>query len=369
MFKKHIIILLLVTCSLFGALIFPAFADQPFPYSDEGFRYSGRIAYENNSAFLTWPGSSIHFAFTGTTLKLDLEDTSGQNYFNVIFNGQDEYPYVLHLQEGRHVYDLSHFIDRKENQVTIFKRTEGEEGGTYFHGVRVGDSQLLLPASKPSDRRILFYGDSITVGMGNEAAYNDPDNKPADKNHYLSYASITARMLNAEHHAIAKSGIGFMISWFDFIMPEYYDQLTGEDNNHSRWSFDAWQPDVVIVNLGQNDRWLIENEGRLQAQPSDIQQAYEAFLLKLMSHHPNALFVCAIGSMDAAKTARWPNYIADAVASIKATSIHKKDNARLHTFVFDFTGYTAHPRVKQHHDNATALSRFIAEKMQWSINE
>lgn len=367
MFKKNILIFLLVTFAVFGVLIFPASADQQFPYSDDGFRYTGRIAFENESAFLTWPGSSIHFAFTGNRLKLDLEDTSGQNYMNVIFNGKDDFPYVLHLQKGRHVYDLSHFIDREKSQVTIFKRTEGEEGGTYFHGVEIGDSQQLLSPPKAPKRRILFYGDSITVGMGNEAAYNDPDSKPAEKNHYLSYASIAARILNAEHHAIAKSGIGFMVSWFDFIMPEYYDQLTGENNNSSRWDFAAWQPDVVVVNLGQNDRWLIENEKRLQAQPKDIQQAYEAFLRKLMSHHPDAVFICAIGSMDAASTSKWPNYIANAIASIKASPKQKKDIERLHTFVFEFTGYRAHPRVKQHYDNARALSNFIADKMHWAF--
>lgn len=350
---------------VFAIVSLPAKADKFVKSRAENFLYSGRILQTEQGAYLSWPGSSVNFAFTGKKLVLSLDDQTGNNYYNVIINGQDTYPYVIHAHQGQHDYDLSYMIKGDSTRVTLFKRTEGEEGGTYFRGVTLADDETLLPQASAPDRRILYYGDSITVGMGNEAAHNDPDNKPSEKNHYLSYAAITARTLNAEFHSIAKSGIGFMISWFDFTMPDYYDQLTAESNNDTQWQFDSWQPDVVVVNLGQNDRWLIENEKRLQAGPEKITTAYETFLRTLMKKHPDAFFICALGSMDATKTSVWPDYIATAVAAIKARPEKPEDKQRIETLTFDFTGYGAHPRVAQHLANAAKLSALIKAEMNW----
>ncbi len=340
-------------------------SDGYFLASNESIRFSGRVAFYDDQAYMTWPGTSVHFSIQGSRFLLDMEDDSGNNYYNVIFNGQDEFPYVLNTKQGRHTYDLSHMISSEITEVTIFKRTEGAEGGTLLHGVILENEQSLRPGLPAPQRRILFYGDSITVGMGNEAAHNTQDDLASEKNHYLSYAPVTARNLNAEFHSIAKSGIGFMVSWFDFIMPEYYDQLTAQSNNDTVWDFSQWQPDVVVVNLGQNDKWLIENQGKLSATPEEIKQAYEHFIRTLMELHPKALFVCAIGSMDASSNERWPNYIASAVANIKATPNNINDAQRITTTVFDFTGYGAHPRLWQHQQNAEKLTSLIKQELNW----
>lgn len=332
---------------------------------NDGFRYTGRISFNEESAYLTWPGTSVSFSFSGRKLVLDLEDDKGNNYFNVIINDNQDFPLVLNTKKGRHQYDISYAINTDVSSVTLFKRTEGAEGGTFFHGVSLDSEEVLLDSALVSKRRILFYGDSITVGMGNEAADNNRDNLASEKNHYLSYAAITARNLDAEFHSIAKSGIGFMVSWFDFIMPEYYDQLTGESNNDSTWDFEQWQPHVVVVNLGQNDKWLIENERKLVATPQEIQNAYEAFIRKLMRLHPDATFVCAIGSMDASRDERWPGYIDNAVNKIKVSPDNEGDSTRIYTTVFEFNGYGAHPRVAQHHQNAEKLTSILKTVMGW----
>jgi hypothetical protein len=38
---------------------------------------------------------------------------------------------------------------------------------------------------------------------------------------------------------------------------------------------------------------------------------------------------------------------------------------RIGTLFFEFTGYTQHPRIKQHQANASRLTAFIREKMGW----
>ena len=57
----------------------------------------------------------------------------------------------------------------------------------------------------------------------------------------------------------------------------------------------------------------------------------------------------------------WPGYIKTAVAEIK----RENADAKIDTLFFEFTGYGAHPRIKQHQANAAKLTAFIREKMGW----
>lgn len=362
---KQLRLTLLSTLWLVGTL-WPTtlWAEQFINSANPLLHYMGRIDKgQPQGAYLSWPGNSVTFTFTGNRLVLALDDDSGNNYYNVIFNGEDTTPYVLKANKGLHQYDLSHKIVSQQTHVTLFKRTEGEEGGTYFNGITLADDGKLLAQASHNPLRIIYYGDSVTVGMGNEAAHNTGDGNPAEKNHYLSYAAITARNLDAELHSIAKSGIGFMVSWFDFAMPAYYDQLTGESNNKTIWPFEQWQPDIVVVNLGQNDKWLIENEHRLEKSPQEIIEAYQAFIQTLRAHHPSAYFICALGSMDATSNNTWPGYVETAVANIKSSAAQSGHKANIDTVMFDFTGYGAHPRVDQHRQNAEKLTAFIQSKL------
>ncbi|WP_448249714.1 GDSL-type esterase/lipase family protein [Thalassotalea agariperforans] len=346
--KSKFLAILVLLCS------FSVFAEFVSPDANN-IRYVGRIDHLPSSPFLTWPGSQIEFKITGNKLVIHLDDQQGKNYFNVIFNGKSDHPYVLAAEKGKQAYDLSHMLTNATNHIKIFKRTEGEEGGTLFLGIDLEKKAKLLPLSPAPNLKLVFYGDSVTVGMGNEAAHNSKDDKVSEKNHYLSYASITARNLNAQHHTIAKSGIGFMVSWFDFIMPEYYDQLTAENNNDSKWDFSQYQADIVVVNLGQNDTWLINSENKLKASPAEIIQEYKKFIKSLVTKHPNAKFVCALGSMDVTENNTWPDYIKQAVTELK----QELPFLFIKTLNFDFTGYRNHPRVDQHYANAKKLTNFI----------
>jgi len=353
--RFYAIILVLLMTSCYG------YADVIKP-SNKGFQYTGRIDFSDiNQPYLTWPGSTVKANITGNKLVVLANDDTGLNYFNVIINGQDEFPYILKLSKGFKRYDLSHLITSNITTVELFKRTEGAEGGTYFKGFEIAGDTLATPPLRLS-RKMIFFGDSVTSGMGNESADNDIDSRPSDKNHYLSYAAISARELQAEFHTISRSGIGFMVSWFDFIMPDYYNQVTGVTHNDTQWDAAQWQPDVVVVNLGQNDYWLI-NQKRLQPVPTrlDIINAYANFMLKLSYDYPNAQFIAALGSMDITQNLQWPTYIEEAITLIK----QKNKKIKINTIIFDFNGYKKHPRVQQHKQNAGKLTRKIKSLMKW----
>ena len=76
-----------------------------------------------------------------------------------------------------------------------------------------------------------------------------------EKIHQIVLIQITINF-DAEYQCICKSGIGITISWDPLIMPEMYNRLIPTDSN-SKWDFSLYQPDVVVINLLQNDTWLV----------------------------------------------------------------------------------------------------------------
>lgn len=340
-----------------------AHSETYIPADNDQYLYTGRIDFSDAKApLLSWPGTSIKANFTGERLEVVLDDQNGKNYFNVIVDGNDRFPYVLEAKQGEHRYLISSALSKGKHSVEIYKRTEGEEGATQFKGLWLADGSHILKASKRPKRRIEIYGDSITSGMGNEGPDNGADHLGSDKNNYLAYGAITARNLNAELHTISQSGIGVMVSWFPFIMPQFYDQLSAVGNNDSVWDFNTWTPHVVVINLMQNDSWLIDREKRLQPTPSktEIISSYKHFVSGIRKQYPEAYIVCALGSMDATQNDTWPSYVRTAVAELRA-----KGDRQIDAFFFEFTGYGQHPRVAQHQSNADKLTQFIRKKMHW----
>ncbi len=326
--------------------------------------YTGRIDFADKKApSLSWPGSSIKANFTGTSLAIKLDDQLGKNYFNAIVDGETQHPYVLEAKQGEHTYVISTVLKPGNHSVEIYKRTEGEEGATAFKGMVLdADAKMLAPPARPT-RRIEIYGDSITSGAGNEGADNGVDHLLTEKNNYWAYGAITARNLNAELHTISQSGIGIMISWFPFIMPQFYDQLSAVGDNKTQWDFSQWTPDVVVINLLQNDSWLIDREKRLQPLPSDAQrvQAYIDFVRSIRAKYPDVPIICALGSMDATANPKWPGYVTAAVERMRK----ENKDTKLDTIFFEFTGFGGHPRIAQHKANAEKLTAFIKHKMNW----
>ena len=331
---------------------------------DKGLLYTGRIDFAQPAApVVTWPNTTIAGNFTGTSLAVTLDDEKGKNYFNVFLDGDLDSPLIVEAAQGTKTYQVASGLAPGRHSFLITKRTEGEEGGTVFQGLELDDGGALLPPPPRKTRHIEFFGDSITTGMGNESPDDGPDHLLKDKNNFLSYSSITARALDAEAHIISQSGIGVMISWFPFTMPDFYDQLSAVGNNDTHWDFKSWTPDVVVINLFQNDRWLIDREKRLSPMPSDAQriEAYRTFVQKIRTLYPQAYIVCALGSMDAVQEgSRWPGYVRTAVDEMQAAG-----DQRIDTIVFPWTGFGGHPRVKQHQANAAQLTAFIRQKMGW----
>lgn len=322
-------------------------------------QYSGRINFADpNEPILWWPGNYITACFEGSTIKAEFNDL-GDNYFAAIIDDKPEI--VLNLEPGKKTYLLANDLTDSVHKVVLFKRTESSvaarEGAVKFLGFQLDKGKALVPAPPKPSLKIEFYGDSITAGYAVDSTRDSGSARY--KNNYLDYAARTARMLNAEYHCQAISGVGIYKSWWECppgdnasMFEDYYFLETAD----TKWDFKKWIPDVVVINLGENDKNV---GGVTQAQAEGY---YRDFALALRGHYPDAHIIFAIGSMSAADSAAWKGYIENVTNELNSPP-YKDD--KVHKLFFDKVNDTRnrHPVASEHLIMAKKLTDFIKEKV------
>ncbi|SFD62317.1 GDSL-like Lipase/Acylhydrolase family protein [Chitinophaga sp. CF118] len=340
-------------------------AQQPVIKSDDPhIHYMGRVALKAAAAELSWSGTSVKINFSGTGVKATLKDERGENSYNVIVD--NKVVGIIHPDTTTQVYTLVKGLPAGKHSLELYKRTEWGMGKTWFYQFSLDDNSRILPAPAVKKRKIEFYGNSITCGYAVEDTTGQDRGTAPYENGYISYAAITARHYDAEFSSISKSGIGVLVSWFPLIMPEMYDRLDPMDSS-SKWDFSKYTPDVVVINLFQNDSWIVlkpehaEFKARFGDKapgPDQIIAAYRKLVESIRAKYPKASIICALGSMDAArKEAPWFGYIEKAVAGLK--------DKRIYTHSFGYKNTGGHPSAAEQAAMAKDLIRFIDQKIKW----
>ena len=332
--------------------------------NDKHIHYMGRIQFTQGAAELVWSGSSAAINFNGTGVKAVLKDQSGTNYLKIIVDGQvmPDIP----LDTAKHLYTLASNLPAGKHRLELFKRTEWVFGKTWLYYFQL-DSRTRIAAMPPMRKhKMEFYGNSITCGYAVlDTTGQDQGTAPYEDN-YLSYAAITARHFDAEYSCIARSGIGVMVSWFPQIMPEMYDLLDASDEN-SHWDFTKYTPKVVVINLFQNDSWLVAQPQNPEFKhrfdtiaPTDEQivAAYQNFVASIRAMYPKAYIICALGSMDATREgSHWPGFIVEAVKNMR--------DKKITTHFFPFKNTPGHPSKSEQQAMADDLISYIDEHVKW----
>lgn len=324
--------------------------------------YMGRVGREDSATIIYWSGSSVTMTFTGSEVTADLKDQVGENYFYSIVD--DSVISKIRLDSARHTYTLATHLNKGSlHKVQLFKLTEESAGKTWFYGFETdGMGVALLPKQH---KKLEFYGNSITAGYSVDDTTKD-SGKPEFFNNYYTYAAITARHYGADYYNISKSGIGLMLSWFPVIMPELYDRLNPLDAS-SKWNFGKYVPDIVVIDLLQNDSWLVTKhdhpqfKARFGTTPPDtayIINAYQRFVTTIRNTYPEASIICTLGSMDATKEGSpWPRYVSQAVAGLH--------DSKVYMHMFAYKNAPGHPKRKDQKLMAESLIKFIDEQVKW----
>lgn len=332
---------------------------------DSGYtQYTGRIERSMPGATkLYWPGTSIKTKFKGTALKATLKDEKGCNRYAVIID--DDSSYTLRINSTKKTYTLVSGLPPGEHTVTLHRLTDWFEGITTFYGFEYETGVTALPLSIQK-RSIEFYGNSITVGAGMLERDTLIRRTGISTNNYLSYGALVARHYNAIYTCIASSGIGLMVSWGSLIMPDIYNRLNPADST-SHWDFSKSTPDIVVVNLLQNDFALFgipEHEqykkrfGTKAPDEETIVANYKLFITQLRNHYPKTHIICALGSMDAVQPgSAWPGYIKKAVSSI--------GDKKIYTCFFNYINGRGHPNAAEHREMANTLINYIGNNIKW----
>lgn len=334
-------------------------------FKDERITYMGRSNMDGpEAAELYWSGTSITTSFNGTGIKALLKDEKGGNYYNVILDGDSMA--LLRPDTTARYYTLAAGLPDGRHTVELFKRTEYDRGKSWFYGFQAGAGTEILPAPPPKQRKIEFYGNSISAGYAIDDYSGNDSPDSTHTNNYLSYAALTARHFEAAYSCVCKSGIGIMVSWFPYTMPEVYDRLNPLDST-STWDFSRYTPDVVVINLFQNDSWLVKRPEHAEFKrafnseaPTEeaIVEAYRRFVLSIREKYPQAHIIAALGSMDITQEGSpWPGYVAKAVASL--------NDDKVYTHFMPYKNTPGHPRIEEQQKMAESLIRFIEEKTEW----
>ena len=319
------------------------------PADDKNFQYTGRIDFSNKKApEMSWAGSSIRTKFTGTSLKVKLNEKGGGMYY-VFVDGNYDNGHVIKCKTGESTYEVATGLAKKTHDLLIYKRTDGGKATTAFLGLELDDgAKLVAPDPRPK-LRMEIYGDSISTGLGCDRKRGKEHSREATDN-FFSYGSVTARNIGAELHCISKSGIGLIKSWWPTIMPQYYDRAcaTSLQGAGKKWDFSKWTPNLVVINLFQNDSWTIKKPNKTQ-----IIGKYVDFVKKLRGHYPKAKIVCTLGSMSANKN-KWANWVREA-----AKQLNSGGDKEVYCYIFKIGTGHRHPNKKNHAVMAKELTAFL----------
>lgn len=258
--------------------------------SDDNVKHLGRWDVSTPSQHVSyWGGAYLKVAFTGTTLKMKVG--AANNYYVVL---DDRAPLKIANANGE--VNLTPTPLPAGNHLAIISAGKDYGYEFRFQGLVLDAGAVTMPP-RVQPRFVEFIGDSITAG------YTDTLADVSD------YAWIVAEKLKLEHAQIAYPGIAlvdtFGLNTDKSGMERQYFKLKplGYSTN-ADWPASAYTPELIVINLGTNDR-------STSVPTAKFQTSYTGFLSALRARYPAAeIFAmrCLNGSMaaqtQAAVTAR-----------------------------------------------------------------
>ena len=340
------------------------------PVHAAGVRWVGRVDVSDPSSVkFAWSGSGFVGTFTGPKVSVKLRtEGGGEIFFQPVVDGKPGARFSVISTEK--TYELANNLSEGAHEVALYRETEGKGFGySVFSGFAEG-----VPGAPPafSGRLIEVIGDSISAGYGNLGAEQHPNNgqdptggcvfETRTESAYLAYAHVAARAVGADASVLAGSGWGIYSDNqgnTSNVMPALFANTVGEQRTPA-WSFAA-QPQAVVINLGTND----SSAHNLTA--DKFKPAYAAFLSTVRTKYPNALILCAVGSMLwGADRSNAVQYIEELVAArvaqgdkdVKLLELGSQDPSQ-------GTGCSWHPNVAEDARMAGLLTAELKNSLGW----
>ncbi len=359
-------------------------ASNTIPADSAAVRWMGRRAADNSGITIAFPGVETVLRFSGSSsVGMKGSVLSGQGWFNVYIDGI-ALP-MLEIPQGDFDITLVSGLDAKaEHTLRLVRRSESWEGPVRMDAFTLEEGAKALPPTPLSQRKIMAIGDSITCGYNIE--YTDaarPGN--VNSNAELTYAWCLARDFDAQVNLVSYGGKGLMRDWRGMYtqmlvdaaaegtlsnprqivsIPDLFERAL-PDVTDSRWDHSGYQPDIILICIGQNDY----NSAFLGA--SDYAQAYVKFIERIHALHPQAPIV--IMSSPMAERARTDgtqprNAMHEAALSLVQQHFLRRGETFVTPFFMaknDGTSLDAHPIAPQQRAMADELKPIVAKLTGW----
>jgi lysophospholipase L1-like esterase len=358
-------------CCIF--LMAPICAAADFPSTfiaarDARVAIMGRVAFDDaGSASMAFPGSVIRFVYRGPAPVLRFSAASEDCYFNLAVNGWE--PVSMRLQKGANAVTVAAGSAPDSGYVVeLTRRTESWQGVATFHGLDLPAQCELLPPPPWPERRLLFIGDSMTCGQYAERMPPENDASARTSNAGRAFGMLLGRRFDAQVHLVSYGGRGVLRDWegrTDTGVAAQFFERALPDDAASHWDHGSYQPDLVVISLGQNDLSTgLPHEGTFL-------KAYADLIARVREVHPVAGIVLAEsamhgeepGSENAARRAFLRATLESLVVRRRATGDTRILFAPLHKQ--PGTVHDSHPVAFQHERIAEALVGPIKQLTGW----
>ena len=314
----------------------------------------GRLHKDNNKMILEH--SASNFTLTGrlqgdVTATVWAERTANNNDPIGLFIEVDgKMRFVSVPGASRYAtITLAEDLTPGKHTIRVYKSSDAAHDLIGFSSVHYNGQLSKTAASK---RRIEFLGDSITAGAD---VFPDPSVQReayGALTSYYSYAKKTADLLNAAHYSVANSGwrLCYSLKSQYTIRSVYPYQSMRSAYAGGEYDFE-WEPQVVVINLGTNDRFT--------ASEADYKLDVQQLLQLVRQKNPGAAIFWAYGVMDTGHASN--QWIKSAVEEFAATD----GNAYYVPMILNNAGAYSHPNEAGQRANAELLAETIKDVMGW----
>lgn len=277
-------------------------------------RRLGRTLMRNGTLWLGYSLTGAEFDFDGTSLSAELTTDwvndeawkeNFQPYMAVLVNGKLLKRFAV--SEGTAQYELYRSEKAEKVRIRLVKLSENAFSKV---GVLSFSADGKLTATKPcSERRIEFVGDSITCGFGIEGKSVCDNFRTSTENPLINYASLTANGLGAEYQLTSWTAIGVYSNsvkdervtepdnaWTMPVIYDYTDKAVDGmlGNEPEKWNFSRFAPQLIVVNLGTNDKDFTRG---IPERTAAFENCYREFIAHIREKNPQAHIICALGAM------------------------------------------------------------------------
>lgn len=260
------------------------------------FHYFGRHAFNNGKA---------RFAFSGTGFEIKLNvlketnsvtfkiDSSSTQYVYIYIDGEEPKE-KLKLTSDVKTYELTKDLTVGTHYLRFVKLDEVSSSITLDSFSLVGCS--IAKYDIKYEKRIGFYGDSITCGYGTDGTRNDKFS-PEVENYAHSYAYQCAKELNYDYSTVSRSGISVCMNYWDeqYYFKDLYETLDGSN----KYDIKNDAVDIAVIALGTNDntKFVTYTAEEQKTKADELYRNYVSIAERIRTVNPKTQFFFAYNMM------------------------------------------------------------------------